>query len=510
MSYPPAGGYGYPPNPGYPPPPQQQAPAPTIGFDGLAQPGGGGSMPLPGGGYNAGYGQATPYPSGGGMPMPGAGAPYGQPGAPYGQPGPPSMQGVALAASAAVNFSHGGYSQQQTSGFYPAASHPPYAGGAPPQQSYGGAPAQPPYAGGAPTQQSYGGAPAQPPYAGGASTKPSYSTPTASHSPSPSSSNIPKEPETQGTVKDFQGFNAQKDAEVLRKAMKGFGTDEKAVTHIISTRSNRQRQQIKLEFATLYGKDLLKELRSELSGNYETAILALMCPADEYDAYQLYSAMKGLGTDEAALIEVLCTRTNKQIQAASHAYKRLYRKDLEKEIHGETSGHFRRLLVSLVQGSRLENQPLDHRKAAEDAQALYQAGEARWGTDESRFNVILATRSFPQLRLTFEEYRKISKRTLQQAISSEMSGDLKDGMKAVVKCASDRAAFFAERLHWSMKGLGTDDKTLIRIMVSRSEIDMVQIKAQFQKMYGKTLASFISDDCSGDYKKLLLQLAGGN
>lgn len=40
MSYPPAGGYGYPPNPGYPPPPQQQAPAPTIGFGGLAQPGG--------------------------------------------------------------------------------------------------------------------------------------------------------------------------------------------------------------------------------------------------------------------------------------------------------------------------------------------------------------------------------------------------------------------------------------------------------------------------------------
>ena len=45
---------------------------------------------------------------------------------------------------------------------------------------------------------------------------------------------------------------------------------------------------------------------------------------------------------------------------------------------------------------------------------------------------------------------------------------------------------------YSMQGLGTDDNTLIRIMTSRSEIDMVQIKTAFQNMYGKTLASFIN------------------
>lgn len=52
-------------------------------------------------------------------------------------------------------------------------------------------------------------------------------------------------------------------------------------------------------------------LESELSGHFKKTALALLDRPSEYDARQLQKAMKGLGTDEAMLIEVLCTRTNK-------------------------------------------------------------------------------------------------------------------------------------------------------------------------------------------------------
>jgi hypothetical protein len=61
-----------------------------------------------------------------------------------------------------------------------------------------------------------------------------------------------------------------------------------------------------------------------------------------------------------------------------------------------------------------------------------------------------------------------------------------------VKSVRDKAAFFAERLHESMAGMGTKDRALIRIMVTRCEVDMVDIKNAFQRKYGKTLESFIS------------------
>lgn len=61
----------------------------------------------------------------------------------------------------------------------------------------------------------------------------------------------------------------------------------------------------------------------------------------------------------------------------------------------------------LLQGNRDENQNVNHQMAQEDAQRLYQAGEGKLGTDESCFNMILATRSFPQLRATMEAYSRV-------------------------------------------------------------------------------------------------------
>ena len=75
-------------------------------------------------------------------------------------------------------------------------------------------------------------------------------------------------------------------------------------------------------------------------------MLALMTPTATYDAQQLRAAMRGLGTDEATLIEILASRTNEQIHAIKTAYKTEMKRDLESDIMSETSGHFKRLLVS--------------------------------------------------------------------------------------------------------------------------------------------------------------------
>ena len=64
-----------------------------------------------------------------------------------------------------------------------------------------------------------------------------------------------------------------------------------------------------------------------------------------------------------------------------------YGKELEQDVIGDTSGHYKRILVSCLQANREESKEFDRNKARQDAQALHEAGEKKWGTDESRYSL---------------------------------------------------------------------------------------------------------------------------
>jgi len=209
----------------------------------------------------------------------------------------------------------------------------------------------------------------------------------------------------------------------------------------------------------------------------------------------------------------------------------VYQRDLVKDIEGGTHRHLKHLLLAICEGKRDESSLTDPVSASTDAQALYDAGEGKFFTDKSKFTEILATRSYPQIRRIFEEYQKISKKNLTDAVEKELTGWTKEGMrgigtdfsslisfflfslystlqKPIVQCAYDPPEFYSERLQKSMKGLTTNDEALIRLVMDHCEDDLEEIKTAFLSKCKKPLHQMIENDTSGDYRKLMVQVVG--
>lgn len=79
---------------------------------------------------------------------------------------------------------------------------------------------------------------------------------------------------------------------------------------------------IQRAFKTNFGKDLIEDIQSETSGNFENLLVALLTPTVDFYVKELHDAMAGIGTDEDVLIEVLCSMSNYEIHTIKNAYER--------------------------------------------------------------------------------------------------------------------------------------------------------------------------------------------
>lgn len=308
------------------------------------------------------------------------------------------------------------------------------------------------------------------------------------------------------TVHPAPNFNAKADADTLYSAMKGLGTDEKGLIKILCHRSHDQRVQIAQAFKAHHKKDLESMLKSELSGNFERVMVGLTMSPAEFLAREVNSAIKGFGTNEGDLIEILCSLTGSEMDELRLAYYRVYGKQLKEEIKGDTSGILKHLLVSFIQHQRSGSDDVSMDDVKRDVQVLYKAGAASLGTDEGAFSYILATRSWAHIRALMAEYQHASGHSLEKAIEKEFKGNEEKALLAILQCAKSRTGYYAQVLHSAIRGLGTNDRDLIRVVVSRCDFDLADIKKEYEKTYGKSLKDVVSGDTSGDYRKALLAL----
>ncbi|KAH9210145.1 hypothetical protein DL95DRAFT_448940 [Leptodontidium sp. 2 PMI_412] len=453
------------------------------------------------------YGAPPPQqPYGAPPPQQPYGAPPQQP--PYGQQGYQQPQ---------YGAPQGQYPPPQQQGQYGAPPGPPPGQYAPPQQPpYGQQGQYPP-----PQQPPYGQQPQgyqQPPYGSPAPAPGGYGAPPPQQYPPQQGYGAPQQQYTQPTPPSMGYGPAQHipydgiaDAEALKKAMKGFGTNEKLLIQTLADKDPLQTAVIQRVYQERFKKNLISEVKGEVSGAFEDGLTAIIRGPLAQDVALLFQAMDGPGTKETVLNDVLLGRSNADMKAIKEAYHKTFRRNLEADIKADlsmkTERHF---LMVLAANRNEESTPVIPQQIEQDVLELYKATEGKTGTDELLVCQIMTQRSNAQIAAIAHTYKQKYQRDLETVIKKEFSGHMEDALLYQLRTGVDKAMRDAILLEETMAGAGTKDNLLVNRVI-RAHWDrnhMSQVKGAYKARFHRDLASRIRSETSGDYEKLMIACIG--
>jgi len=315
-------------------------------------------------------------------------------------------------------------------------------------------------------------------------------------------------------VPKVAGYDPSHDAEAIRKATKGFGTDDELLIRTLTNIPILHMDALADYYVAKHGKRLVDLLDSETSSYFGMGIHALAIGPLAWDIELLNKSMKGAGTNEELLTELVLGRSSEDIFRLATGYKHRYGVDLAVQLKGDLSGTTEKMfLIALNARKPLDSYPVDHNLVARDINALYVAGQGKkFGKDESVFFDVILTRSTSHLSLVIAGYGQ-QYRSLTKVIKSEFSGHMRDSLLYVVEGAKpkrDGKGIWrdAKLIDKAMAGFGTRDEQLVWRIVRASwnRAHMAAVKEAYQRRTGKRLAERVGKETSGSYKKLMLSL----
>jgi len=294
----------------------------------------------------------------------------------------------------------------------------------------------------------------------------------------------------------------QKEAEILFKAIKD--KDEKAIIALCLRTTNAIRLEILNIYKECYNQNLLANFRSIFNDNFLKTLIALFTEPIEYDVNELKEAINTKNVD--TLIEIIVSRPQNILMQIKDRYNKKYKSDLIKDVENKTSGYVKKILLSFLECKRSTNTQPNIEKCKKIASELFKAGEGKIGTDKSVFVKHFSTLSPNELKEVYIAYPKYAyKHNLMIAIDREFSSDLQKILRNITLSSINLSSFYACRVDDALKENSINNNILIRVLVSRSDIDMEEINKLFLKEIKKEIYDVVrGKGISWDYKTLIL------
>ena len=281
--------------------------------------------------------------------------------------------------------------------------------------------------------------------------------------------------------------------------------DEEAIYDLITKTSLSDRMSISRYYKGAFNSSLFSDIQSKIGGDFGYCAGQMFLSPIEFCLYHL---KLGLKNDYETVLEILTSKTNEELKVIEKVYKLDTGNELRNDIMKEYKGIIGKNLILMFDTARSNNSKLRKNECERLAKLLIEKEPKLWVEDEKIFKDIFLMKSPEELVLIARYYFNITKNNLIETINDKLKDKNQLLLKEILFNNIMPHELFAEKINSAIRGIGTNDEKLIRILVSRCEIDMPLIREIYEYKYKVPMKEDIAGDTSGIYQKLCGFLAG--
>jgi len=298
-----------------------------------------------------------------------------------------------------------------------------------------------------------------------------------------------------------------RDIEAVRKAMKGFGTDEKALIAVLAKKDPLQMETIRTQYDQRMMRNMTGDLEKETSGYFAKGLVELSRGPLVSDCWNIKEATRGMGTKEVVLDDILIGRSNADMIAIKEKYQQLFKTTLEADLKADLSAATEQMYMMIIAARRAEDSHPVNPQEIEQAVTELQAGMGGFaGKNVPQVCQILTSKNDAQIKAIAQSYQQRFQKSLDSVIKSAFSGHMEDALRLLIARATNRAEAEAMRLEEAMAGMGTKDNLLVMrvIRCHWNQQFMTAVSNEYKRVYKKDLIKRIEGETKGDYERLMV------
>ncbi|MBT9582315.1 DnaJ domain-containing protein [bacterium] len=292
--------------------------------------------------------------------------------------------------------------------------------------------------------------------------------------------------------KDFQraealmkGNQSAADATALQQSVGVLWNDNKDIHKTLEGKTAEQRKAIAEEYKKQTGKELKTQLSREMSGTDKDQAMALLDGnTAKADAAKIQRAVKGAGTDEAAIMGALEGKSKTEREAIAKSFKDTYKVDLTQRLKEDMGGAELDQANALMEGNQS--------KAA--AAKIKTATEGFWGADKTGINDSLQGKSVEERKAITDAYKQTYGKELNSELKDRLSGNDLQKSEALLQRGK---LTDAEQLKFALEGAGTDEEAVKKALQGKTKEEVAQIRKDYEGLTQRKLDDDIAGDMSG-------------